>query len=101
MNDDVIDFSELEIVPKNEHFVYQIGISSTRVLKADEETFKNMLVATAISYNNKKTKHGDNDAKTIRALRIYKFYEDQIDLTKGDMFTALLYPFEKWVAIKE
>lgn len=100
MNDDVIDFSELEIVPKNECFYYQIGISSTRIVKADEETFKNMLVATAVSYNKKRLKHGDDDAKTIRALRTYKFYENQIDMTKGDMFTALLYPFFKWVAIK-
>ncbi len=98
--DNVIVFSELEIVAKTGTFYYQLGLNSTRVLKADEETFKNMLVATAHTYHKTKEKYGDSSIQTSKALRTYKFYEDQIDLTKGDMFTALLYPFDQWVAIQ-
>lgn len=99
MNDDVIVFSDLEIVTKSGDFYYQIGLGSSRVIKTDEEVFKNVLVSAAHLYHKNKTKYGENSPRTEKAYRLYKFYEDQIDITKGDMFTALLYPFDKWVAV--
>ncbi len=100
MQNDEIIFSELEIVSKSGEFYYLIGYDNTRVLKTTEDTFKSMLVATAKAYKKALDTYGEGSIMTDKAHRTYKFYENQIDITKGDMFTALLYPFDKWIAIK-
>lgn len=94
-DDGKVNFAEIEIFSRNKDGKFYTPFNTTRVREVDEVYFLNLLVATAQAYAASKSTNSEKIIKT--RYERYKFYENQIDLTKGDMFTALLYDFDCWI----
>lgn len=100
-DDGLVNFNEVEIVPNTQtgKFYYQVFNNPGTVKEADIGTFKNLLVCTAKAYSETNEKLDSTNPLVLKAYNRYKFYENQIQINNGDMFTAMLYDFKYWTFI--